>query len=127
MSETFHYKGVLKIVAKYEGENLSEQCQRLLGERDLPSYYDRYEDYFLDEYYQKFTIQKGNIYRIEKEAIDPYSDFFTANIVTGEDINFEVRYFNGTLDFNGAIEEAIRNMKKNNINKFMNGEGGNNI
>lgn len=111
MSETVHYKGVLRKIERYENESLEEQCKRLLDNKELPSYFDNYEEYFSDEYYHKFTIHNGVIYSIEKEDVDPDSDIFNAiNGVNGE-INFEVRYYNGGCGFDEAIEEAIKNIK----------------
>ncbi|PLR99584.1 hypothetical protein [Bacillus sp. T33-2] len=111
MSETVHYKGVLKKVERHEDETLEEQCKRLLNNKDLPSYFDNYQEYFSDEYYYKFTIQNGVIYSIEKEDVDPDIDIFNASVGDNGEINFEVRYYNGGCGFDEAIEEAIKTIK----------------
>lgn len=117
MSETVHYKGILKEVKRYEGETLEEQCKRLMENKDLPSYYDTYEEYLLDENYRKITIQNGIVYRVEKEEVDPYSDIFNARMNENGEIEFEVRYYNGGCGFDEAIEEAVKNIKlKNDFN-----------
>lgn len=108
MSETVHYKGILKKVEKQDGETLEEQCKRLLENKELPSYCDSYEEYILDEYYREIVIHKGVIYRVEKEGVDPDGDFFNASIKENGEIEFEVRYYNGGCSFNEAIEEAIK-------------------
>jgi hypothetical protein len=107
LSETVHYKGVLKKVERYEGETLEEQCKRLMGNKELPSYFDSYEEYLVDENYKKITIQNGVVYRVEKEDVDPDSDIFKANINDKGEIEFEVRYYNGGCGFDEAIEEAV--------------------
>ena len=111
MSETVHYRGTLKEVKRLEGENLSEQCKKLLGDKELPVYCDNYEEFILDEYYQKFTIQNGILYKIEKEEIDLDSDIFKASNGVNGEINFEVRYYNGGCGFDEAIEEALKNIQ----------------
>lgn len=111
MSETVHYKGVLKKVEKFEGESLEEQCKRLLRNKDLPSYHDSYKEYLIDQYYHEMTIQNDIVYRIEKEEVDPDGDIFKANMNDNGEIEFEVRYYNGGCGFNEAIEKAIKNIE----------------
>lgn len=111
MSETVHYKGVLKQIERYEGEPLEEQCKRLLENKDLPSYFDSYAEYLIDENYQKITIQNGIVYRVEKEEVDPDSDIFKASINDQGEIEYEVRYYNGGCGFDEAIEEALRSIR----------------
>jgi hypothetical protein len=111
VSETVHYKGVLKYVERNDGESLEEQCKRLLENKEIPSYFDSYAEYFADEYYHKFTIQNGNLYSVEKEDVDPFYDMFNASITDNGDIKFEVRYYNGGCGFDEAIEEALKRIK----------------
>lgn len=111
LSETVHYKGVLKTIERHEGETLEEQCKRLLENKELPSYFDSYAEYLLDENYKKITIQNGVVYLIEKEEVDPDGDIFNASINDNGEIEFEVRYYNGGCGFDEAIEEAIKSIK----------------
>ena len=111
MSETVHYKGVLRKVERQEGETLEEQCKRLLDNKDIPSYYDSYEECFSDECYDKFTIYNGIIYNIEKEDVGTDEDIFNAKIEDNGEISFEVRYYNGGCGLEEAIEEALKNIK----------------
>lgn len=111
MSETVHYKGILRKVERYDDETLEEQCKRLLEGKELPSYCDSYEEFFLDEYYQKAVIQDGVIYRVEKNDVDPDSEIFRVNKINDYEIEFEVRYYNGGCSFSEAIEEAFDNME----------------
>jgi hypothetical protein len=111
MSETVHYKGVLRKVERLEGETLEEQCKRLLEDKELPSYFDSYQEFLLDEYYNKMTIQNSIVYSVEKEDVDPDGDIFNASIEENGEIQFEVRYYNGGCGFDEAIEEAIKNIK----------------
>ena len=112
MSETVHYKGVLRKVERLNEESLEEQCKRILGNKELPSYYDTYQEYLLDEYYDGMTIQNGVVYQVEREEVDPYDDLFNAQVRDNGEIAFEVRYYNGGCGFNEAIEEAIKGMEK---------------
>ncbi|MEK3955684.1 MULTISPECIES: hypothetical protein [unclassified Psychrobacillus] len=110
MSETVHYKGVLSRVERFEKENLEEQCKRLLGNKELPSYFDSYEEYLLDKHYRTMTIQNGDVYQVEKEEVDPDSGIFNASISENGEITFEVRYYNGGCGFDEAIENALKNI-----------------
>lgn len=107
MSETVHYRGILRKLERLKGESLEEQCKRLMNNKDLPSYYDTYQDYLAEDRYQDMTIQNGNVYRVEKEEINPYEDIFTSDIQENGDIKFEVRYYNGGCGFDEAIMKAI--------------------
>ncbi|MFO1442869.1 hypothetical protein KDN24_06525 [Bacillus sp. Bva_UNVM-123] len=111
MSETVHYKGALRKIERYEKESLEEQCKRLLDNKELPSYFDTYEEYLLDECYKEITVQGGIVYHIEKEELDPYDEIFNSSIKDSGEIEFEVRYYNGGCSFNEAIAEAIENIK----------------
>ncbi|WP_442637950.1 hypothetical protein [Rossellomorea marisflavi] len=112
MSETVHYKGVLKPLEKQLGESLEEQCRRVLGGKELPSYFDNYQEYMLDVHYKDMTIQDGILYAIERESVDPDADMFKAQRHENGEIAFEVRYYNGGCGFEEAIEEALSQLKK---------------
>lgn len=117
MSETVHYKGLLKKVTRDTGETLEEQCKRLLGNKELPSYFDSYQEYLLDEHYQNFYIQDNDLYLVEKEEIDPDSNIFNANIKDNGDIEFEVKYYNGSCSFDEAIDIAFKTLKMEETNE----------
>lgn len=112
MSETVHFKGVLEVVERHDGENLDEQCKRILNNRELPSYYENYQEFLRDEFYKDMTIQNGVVYRVKKTNVDPDGDIFNATLRENGDIEFEVRYYNGACGFDEALEEAIDNIKK---------------
>ncbi|MBT2759920.1 hypothetical protein [Paenibacillus sp. ISL-20] len=111
MSETVHYRGILKMIERYNNETLEDQCKRLLDDKELPSYCDSYEEFFLDENFDKAVIIDGMIYLAEKEAVDSDSDIFKVKKINDNEIEFEVRYYNGGCSFNEAIDEAFNNMK----------------
>lgn len=113
MSDTVHYKGVLKPVEKLGGETLEEQCRRVLSGKELPSYFDSYQEYLLDMNYMQMTIQDGILYAVERENVDPYTDIFNAQRQENGEIAFEVRYYNGGCGFDEAIEEAFTQLDKN--------------
>lgn len=117
MSETVHYKGVLKRIKKYEGETLEEQCKRLLENKELPTYFDSYQEYLVDQNYQEITVQNNVVYRVEKETVEQDSGIFKANLKGNGDIEFETRYYNGGCGFNEAIEEALMNIHHKNNKK----------
>ena len=92
-------------------ETLEDQCKRLLDGKELPSYCDSYEALFLDENYHKAVIVDGIIYRVVKEDVDPDNGIFRAGKINDNEIEFEVRYYNGGRGFNEAIDEAFENMR----------------
>ena len=112
MSETVHYKGVLKKVEKIKGETLEEQCKRILGNKELPSYFDDYKEFLSNEKYEEYTILEDDVYRVIKERIDPDFGVYNASIGENGEINFEVRYYNGGCSFDEAIREALENIKE---------------
>lgn len=107
MSETVHYKGILKKVERLTEETLEDQCKRLLDNKDLPSYHDTYAEFITDEHYQKIVVVNGEVYQVEKEMLDGDSDIFRASLIDNENIEFEVKYYNGGCGFDEAIEEAL--------------------
>jgi len=111
MSKKVHYKGVLKPIKKLEGETLEDQCRRLSNITELPSYYESYEEYLRYESDRKMIIHKGVVYQAEVEIVDQDGDIFRAHINNNNEIEYEVRYYNGGCGFNEAIEEAINRIK----------------
>lgn len=111
MSRTVHYKGVMKKAERLEGESLEEQCKRLIGDKELPSYCDSYEEFLNDTFYQEMSIQNGTVYLIEKNEIDLDEDLYQASLNDNGDIEFEVRYYTGGSSFDEALQDAIRTIK----------------
>lgn len=110
MSETVHYKGVLREVERLAGENLEEQCKRLSVNKELPVYFDSYQEQLLDVHDQGMTVQQGVLYRVEKEYVDLEENMFRARREANGEITFEVRYYNGGCGFRDALEQAIKNI-----------------
>jgi len=112
MSETVHYKGVLNKIERYENETMEQQCKRLLDGKELPSYFDTYAEYLVDEFYHEMTIQDGVVYRVERiKEVDPDGDIFNAKLQNDGRVEFEIRYYNGGCGFDEAIEEALEDIK----------------
>lgn len=111
MSETVHFKGVLIKLERNENESLEEQCKRLMEDKELPSYFDNYQEFLLDSYYHRFAIHNNCLYQVEKEDLDPDGDIFKASLKENGEIDFEVRYYNGGCGFEEAINEALRSIK----------------
>lgn len=111
MSETVHYRGILREIESDKNETLEEFCKRLLIGKELPSYFDSYQEMLLDEYYQKYIINNGKLYSVDRQKIDFDEDIFMAvKNKNGDGIDFEVKYYNGGCSFNEAIEEALKKM-----------------
>lgn len=112
MSEMEHCRGTLKLVEKLRGESLEEQCQRLLNNKERPSYYDSYQEMLRDEFYKEYIICNDAVYSIDSQEIDPYEDIFIAYKDENGAINFEVQFYNGGCSLNEAIETALENLKE---------------
>lgn len=108
MSETVHYKGTLTKFEKQENETLEDQCKRLSDNKEIPSYYDSYIEFFSDEYYQHYIIIDNDIYSISKKSIDIDDEIFESKRINKHVIEFQVKYYNGGCNFNEAIEEALK-------------------
>ena len=110
MSETVHYKGTLTALERLDGETLEEQCKRLLGGKPLPSFFNNYEEFLLDENYKTMTVQNGTLYEVAKITLDADDDIFNAHLRADGKIDFEVRYYNGGCGFDEAITEALEKL-----------------
>lgn len=110
MSEVVHYKGTLTKIDKFTNESLEEQCKRLLNTHELPDYYDTYREMFEDTFYNQYVICNDEIYSVYRK--DVYSDdMFNAKIISNNEIEFEVMYYNGGCGFTEAIEIALKNIQ----------------
>lgn len=117
MSETVYFKGLLKMVEKMEGETLEAQCKRLLGDAELPSYFESYQEYLLDEHDKEFVVKDDILYQVEKHKIDPDTDVFRANLNEDGNIEFDVRYYNGGCSFDDAIHEALKTIETEKVKR----------
>lgn len=109
MSETVHYRGTLKQAIKLEGENLEEQCKRILKVKALKAYADSYEEMLLDKFYKEYVVRDNILYIVDKREIDTDEDIFSMHEDENGVLNFEVKYYNGGCSFDEAIEEAFEN------------------
>lgn len=58
-----YHSGKLKIIPKESGENLEDQCKRLVN-RPLHVYYKNYVEMITDQFREKYIIHNNNIYEI---------------------------------------------------------------
>ena len=117
MSETVYFKGMLKAMQKMEGETLEAQCKRLLGVAELPSYFENYQAYLMDEHDGEFVVKDDVLYRVEKHKVDPDTDVFRAALNEDGNIEFDVRYYNGGCSFDDAIHEALKTIEPEKVER----------
>lgn len=110
MSETKHYTGKLVPLNRKGGETLEEQCKRCMNGRPLPNYYDSYEEWITDVKSGAVLSHGGILYSVIRDMIDDDRDIFKARAI-GEEIHFDVKYYNGGCNFEEAINIAIKGMK----------------
>ena len=108
MSETVHYRGTLTIVQCINRETLEEQCRRILGNAELETYNDSYQEQLLSDNYEDYVILNNILYSVEKKDIGD-DDIFIMTNGENETLNFEVRYYNGGCSFDEAIKAAFSN------------------
>jgi len=106
MSETVHYKGKLQEIIKLGNETLEEQCKIILN-KELDDNFMSYQEYLLDEYYQKYIVHDGILYSVEKQNVEQDQDIFNISYSGCCSFNFEVKYYNGGCSFDEAIEYAF--------------------
>jgi len=115
MSETVHFRGKLK---KIEVEDLDafkkEAVDNYFKTAPTPNWYEGdYEDFFDDDFCEKYIVDKGSVYEIlSKEVTDADGDIYIANANSEGTIDYEVRYYNGGCGFSEAIEDALERMEK---------------
>jgi len=110
MSYTEHIKGKMReipIIKSYE-----ETCKNIYeaetGSDKLPSWCMGYDEYLYEEC-PEYLLLKGRIFKIiEKEDIDPDTDF--TNLTENEDgtISFETRFYNGGTCLSEVLESGIK-------------------
>lgn len=118
MSETVHYKGkLIKLDRLNHTETLEEHAKRLYG-KELDEYYDDFVeaigDVMIDGAYQpRYIVRDQIIYEVKDfQDVDSDSDLFNARKINGNDLEFEVMYYNGGCSFNEALDYAMKNIKK---------------
>ena len=94
MSDTVHYRGVLKPTGKTLTEYAGEDA-----------------DIYDDKFYQKIAIIDDLVYEVEKTELDPCDDIFRATKNADGSIDFEIKYYNGGCSFYDAVEYAIDTTK----------------
>ena len=63
MEKLKHYSGKLNFILKQAGENLEDQCKRLVNE-PLHIYYKNYIEMISDQFREKYIVYNDNIYEI---------------------------------------------------------------
>lgn len=110
MSETVHYKGMMKLISKLEGETLEGQLRRLIGDVGYEDFDDLLEHvrYDMDD---EYFINGEDVYAVTKEYVDPYKDLFNGTVKDDGAISFEVRYYNGGCSFSESLEEVLNSIE----------------
>lgn len=111
MSEINHYKGTLKKVNRFTGETLEEQCKRLLEDKKLLPYYNFYSGMLVVDLNYQYIVHDGILYEVDKKELGMDTDICIANRNLNGNIDFEVRFYNGSSSFGDAIEEALKNIE----------------
>lgn len=106
MSRTEHLIGKLKKVEIKT--NLEETCAEISNNL-LPAGYQTYEEFMRDDSYRKYYFIGNDLYKVEVTELAADENFYSIQ-KDGSDYSFELRYHNGGMGFDDAIEEALKNM-----------------
>lgn len=112
MSQTVHYKGILKRIERLNNEDLENCCKRLCNREDLPSYYDNYQEFLTNEYYRQYVIVDTEVYFVEKIKDHEDGDIFELEQISEGKYSFELKYYNGGCSFDEALEEAFEKINE---------------
>lgn len=91
---------------------MEELCKRILNVDEIDEWYDSYEEQLTSEEYDKYIINKGELYKVvSMNDIDECQSEF--NITENQDGTFDysVRYYNGGCCFSEAINYAFRDFE----------------
>lgn len=119
MSQVETHIGRLCKVDKAETESIESWCEKYCqqnGFGHLEEFYDTWEECFREMEYDKYIITNNNIYRIieDKEFTD-CEDIFEAHQNELGQIEYCLSYYNGGCGFSEAIENALKNMKTDQV------------
>ena len=110
MSGTRHYKGTLKLVATTEesAERESKKYLNSIGKTELPKSCYTWLEYLKDYTYDDYVTIGDSLYSVELEDVGDEEVFASNKVEYG--YKFEVQYYDGSMGFEEAIEEAIHNV-----------------
>ena len=116
MSETTHYRGILREVKPIDGKTLQETAKQLFD--DLGHTVNDYnKKYYPNDYVKHLCNADFNyitfnykLYKITKEELDPYDDIIRASLNEDGSIDFEVKYYDGGGSMHEAIDSALKKL-----------------
>lgn len=104
MSETVHYKGKLRLAFSYTNK-IQAICDKFglnyKEDDDIATIEDNLRDY-------GFLKYKDEWYLADKDEVSNNDDIYEIN----DNLEFEVKYYNGGCDFDEAIEKALKSRDK---------------
>jgi len=120
MSETVQYRGKLEVIAQVEmdgnvanKEQMADAAQLILDPYDMlqfPDFYGNWLEVLRD--CEDFVIHNDKIYKVViKNEIQTGDDRYEA-AQQGDNIIYDVQFYNGGCGFNEAIVTALDNMKE---------------
>ena len=111
MSEIVHYKGTAKMV-DLKGQTSEEFALEYIKTqgKEIPSYYDNAVEYLVERWSNYFFFYHKNqsLYEITRVNVDLDDEIIKAEFdSTNDNINYELRYYNGGAGFEECLEEAF--------------------
>ena len=82
-----------------------EEFANSIGIKELPKYYDNFEEYFADEI-TEYQIHNGEIYKIKDKELDNSYDVFDYRI-EGNKIRYDLCFYNGGTCLSENIADIL--------------------
>ena len=115
MSEYKAYEGKIKHLGpKKEGETLEDRLKKIVKEKniEIDNDYSTLKEFFVDQLYNDYVVIGESVYEILRYDNFEEGDIFKAVDNKDGTIDFVVRFYNGGMCFEEAIEEAVNNMDR---------------
>ena len=79
-----------------------------MGDVEIPTYCDDEREYFNDEFQDTAIEINGEVYSVDRDAVDQENDIYSSIKNDDGTISFEVKYYNGGCGFGEALETALK-------------------
>ena len=98
---------------------LEEKAKNIVESKvdKLEEYHNNYIDALNDYCYKEYIVLDKKIYKVEMEEFNDGEDIYEAKLNSDNSISFVVKYYNGGVSFEEAIEYSLKKMEEKTIVK----------
>lgn len=94
-------------------DNLENTCKMICNNMDrhiLPNNYESWIEYVRDRLYRDYVIVNDTLYKIINNIDIDEDDLFFIRKTQDNNLEYVVRYYNGSCCLSEALEKALNNM-----------------